>query len=64
MDINEDRPWEYIEGFYEIRFLNGDKIFPQIKANIVNSYGHPLYLIDVNGVIFNWMTIISIKKVD
>lgn len=61
-EIYVPQPWEKIEGWYFVTFVNGDKKQIEVKANVITSDSRPLYLVDVNDVIYNWMTIISIKK--
>lgn len=60
----EPRPWEKIEGLYLVTFLNDKNKQIDVKANVINGHALPLYLVDVNNVIYNWMTIVSIKKVE
>lgn len=53
-----------IKGLYDVRFVNEKNERINVKENWINSQGIPLYIVDQTGVIYNWMTIISIKKVE
>lgn len=51
-----------IQGLYEVEFTTGTTEMIDILQNVVGSDGKPIYLICCTGKIFNWMNIISIRK--
>lgn len=34
-----------------------------VANNIIDAHGHPIYLMDTDGRLYNWQNIISIRKV-
>ncbi len=53
---------EDIKGIHDVQFINGDLRIIDIKRNIVDIHGFPLYLEDTDRKLFNWQNIISIRK--
>ncbi len=55
---------EDIIGVHDVQFINGDLRIIDIKRNIVDTHGFPIYLEDTDRNLFNWQNIISIRKKD
>ncbi len=51
-----------INGYCEVEFINGENREVNVKRNIVDGYGHFLHLEAVDGRLYNWTNIVSIRK--
>lgn len=65
-----DSPWDFwsvidtISGPIEVEFTNKTLRKIDVQRCIKDMNGHPIYLEDKNGVLYNWQVIISIKRVE
>ncbi len=51
-----------INGYYEVEFTNGETRDIKVKRNVVDSRGAILHLEGVDGTLYNWTNIFSIRK--
>ena len=51
-------------GHYEILFTSDQVAMVQLVGATRDSYGHPIYLYDDTGTVYNFGTVISLKKVE
>ncbi len=51
-----------INGYYEVEFINGETREVKVERNIVDGRGAILHLEGVDGTIYNWNNIVSIRK--
>lgn len=58
-----DDPFTF-EGWHEVEFTNGATRKVNVDRNLRDGNAHSLFLVDVNEVYYNWMNIISIRKVN
>lgn len=50
------------DGYYELHFVSDQVAMVTLVGATRDSYGHPIYLYDDTGRIYNFGTIISLKK--
>lgn len=58
----QPKPWEKIQGLYTVWLVDGKQLSVEVVAHVVNPQGIPLYLVDTNDFVYNWMNILYIKK--
>lgn len=51
------------EGPFDVEFMHGEIKTIDVAANIVDAHGHPIYLQSDTGRLYNWMNILSLKKI-
>jgi hypothetical protein len=51
-----------ITGAWNVEFTNGKNVVVNVARNILDPYGHPVYLEAKSGTLYNWQNIISIKR--
>jgi len=57
-DINEE---EHL-GMHEVEFRDGGIRRIRVKQHVIDGNGHPIYIEDVTGRLFNYQNIVSIRK--
>lgn len=53
---------DLFEGPHELEFTNGETRLVDILHNILGVDARPIYLFASDGKIYNWMNIISLRK--